>query len=484
MTERPAKPQGWWTTHPTMLSGCVHGTSEGTGDGLGDFEGIRRKLDFYLAAGISGFRLQHVGAYGDDYKWSGLVQQDWFDVDPHYGTMEDFRRLMADCREKDVRIILMAVPEYVGWHHPDYRAARQARDKGIEDPRVRWFEWKDDGGVLTCWDRPGCDVSSPGYMEAFLKHIGFWMDEGISGWDVDAVGTWHHLNLEALRKLTAYVVGRGGLVTAENMVLLHDITKQGGFNAGTGYLRHEFYSELKAMTEHRADYIREALKVRRDLIDLGMFPYQQFGDQSYSLLTSHWWCHIHEMFKLQIAFNAVLPDQVWILGNALTFSDTTRKLEGARYHYGGIDWTGIREQEKNPDSIFSCVRRMFRLRAQHKELAIGDIEEVPTNCGQDVFAAIRTSEDLEARALVVFSFSESYRDVVVNLAGREPAGLVNYLSGERLACWNGSVRLPLHPYGFKLLRMEGRVRSGSGTVDMAASSAPIISPASGKGPTT
>jgi hypothetical protein len=80
------KPSGWWTTHPTLLTASVHGLVDGNGDGLGDFEGLRGKLDFFLEMGISGFRLQHVGLYGDDYKWSGLVQQDWYDVDPHYGT--------------------------------------------------------------------------------------------------------------------------------------------------------------------------------------------------------------------------------------------------------------------------------------------------------------------------------------------------------------------------------------------------------------
>ena len=80
--------------------------------------------------------MPHVGLYGDDYKWTGLVQQDWYKTDPHYGTMEEFDQLMQACKENDFKIVLMTVPEYVGWHHPDYLAALDAKEKGIDDPRI------------------------------------------------------------------------------------------------------------------------------------------------------------------------------------------------------------------------------------------------------------------------------------------------------------------------------------------------------------
>ena len=73
--------------------------------------------------GMTGLRLQQVTRFDDDFEWFGLLAKDWFDVDPLYGTKADFDRLMADFRERDIAIIAMAVPEYLGWNHPEYLAA-------------------------------------------------------------------------------------------------------------------------------------------------------------------------------------------------------------------------------------------------------------------------------------------------------------------------------------------------------------------------
>ncbi|MCY7419043.1 MAG: hypothetical protein LH650_11195, partial [Chloroflexi bacterium] len=218
--------------------------------------GAAWRLDFFHDAGFGAHRFQHVGRYGDDPQWSGLVQQDWFDVDQHYGTMADLDRLMSACAERDIAIIMMAVPEYVGWQHPLYVESRRAHDADADSREARWFEWNDDGTVVTCWDRLAPDCSNGEYFDAFLRHIGFWMDKGIQGFDAVAVPTWHNADQQTLRRFTSFVKDRGGFVTAENLVLQDELLRGGGFNAGTGRLRHESYNELSAIMEQSADPIR------------------------------------------------------------------------------------------------------------------------------------------------------------------------------------------------------------------------------------
>lgn len=57
--------------------------------------------------------------------------------------------------------------------------------------------------------------------------------------------------------------------------------RQGRFNAGTGVRRTQLYNELAAMLDRDADYIRRGMARRRQPIEFGMFPFQQFGDDMY-----------------------------------------------------------------------------------------------------------------------------------------------------------------------------------------------------------
>ena len=447
-----AKPTGWWTKHPTILNLSIAKMWDSNGDNFGDFEGIRQHLDYLKDLGISGLLLHQVTKFGDDFEWAGLVAQDWFDVDPLYGTLDDFDRLATDCKEKQLKLLAMAVPEYLGWDHPDYLAAQKARKEGKDDPRVSWFQWEDDGTVTTTWNHPGPDFNNLNYLEAYLEHIKFWMDRGISGWDVDSVAAWLNLNVKAVRKLTDYVKARGGFITSENMVLEHDIIRQGGFNAGTGFRRTQLYNETKAIHENDSNYIRQGLVTRQALIDYDMFPYQQLGDPEQPplpLITKM------PMWRLLVAFNATLPDQVWVSVNDLTYPIKPIKpppvIEGPRSVK--IDWEEIKRQEGDFNSPLEFFKRMFSLRIKEPALGIGEIEELPTDCRNLVFAALRTSEDGNERAVTVFNFGEAQRHVNIFLGDRAST-LINYLSGENVTTNSqGVLELRLGSYGFKLLQV-------------------------------
>jgi hypothetical protein len=223
----------------------------------------------------------------------------------------------------------------------------------------------------------------------------------------------------------------------------------GGFNAGTGRLRDELYDELRAIMEGSAEPIRRGLKVRDELISNGMFPYQQFGDTTHATITGSPAAHRLEMFKLQVAFNAALPDQVWIAAEALTFTDGSRGRPGLVF---SVDWPALEAQQSDPESAFSHVRRLFALRARQPELAIGHIQELETDAPEQVFAALRHSEDRGNRAIVVYNFSDRRRRV--RLRSPEAMGRFrNYLNGEVVVPEHGALEIDLRAFGYKLLEV-------------------------------
>jgi glycosidase len=443
-----------------MLALCAAGAWDSNGDGIGDFEGIRLHLDYLVKMGISGIWLIHVTRFDDDFEWHGLVAQDWFDVDPLYGTMADFDRLMSDCAKRDFKIILTSVPEYVGWHHPDYVAAKKAHDEGLEDSRKNWFLWEDDGTVTTVWSHPGPDLSNPDYMQAYLRHVKFWMDKGIAGWHADAVQSWLNLKLEAVQTLTGYVKQRGGLIMSEYNTRKHDIVRQGGFNAGSGEFRSRLYHETKAILEQDADYIRQGLSVRRELIDLGMFPYQQFGLEIFDQYTSKNPRHKLPMYRLQVAFNAALPDLVLAFANSIAYPTrklspgaTSENLKPERTSWY-LDLSEIEKQELDASSPLNFVRRMFGLRKEEKALSIGEIKEIHTDKRKAVFVALRISEDGTERAVTAFNFSSEFIDVTLLLKGSGISSLKNYLSGEIVhPDKEGNLAVRMGYFGFKFWKV-------------------------------
>ena len=92
------------------------------------------------------------------------------------------------------------------------------------------------------------------------------------------------------------------------------------------------------------------------------------------------------------------------------------------------------------------------LRAREKALAIGDMQELPTDRRKPVFAALRTSEDGTERAVTVFNFSAAPCRVRVTL-GEGIDALRNYLSGEVIGAEDGTLTVDLGRFGFKLFRV-------------------------------
>ena len=120
---------------------------------------------------------------------------------------------------------------------------------------------------------------------------------------------------------------------------------------------------------------------RRQLIELGMFPFQQFGDGLYERYSGRNLPWKLQMFRLQVAFNAALPDQVWAFANAIAFpNEPLRPLPSLDcVCWGQLDLAEIERQKSDPHSPYRFFRRMMALRAHEKALAIGDMQELPTD---------------------------------------------------------------------------------------------------------
>jgi glycosidase len=185
---------------------------DSNGDGVGDLEGIRRRLDHLRWLGIDGVWLSPI--FPSPMKDFGYDVSDYCDVDPLFGTLADLDRLVADAHARDLRLILDWVPNHSSDQHDWFRESRSSR----ESPRRDWYVWRDarpDGSLPNNWisnfggpawewdaktaqyylhmflkEQPDLNWRNPEVVAAMHDVLRFWLDRGVDGFRIDVVTTW------------------------------------------------------------------------------------------------------------------------------------------------------------------------------------------------------------------------------------------------------------------------------------------------------
>ena len=107
-------------------------------DGIGDFNGIRLKLDYLAALGVDCLWL--LPFYKSPLKDDGYDISDYYSVQPEYGTVEDFRLLLSDAHSRGMRVIADLVMNHCSDQNSWFREAISGR----ESPKRDWFVWSDE----------------------------------------------------------------------------------------------------------------------------------------------------------------------------------------------------------------------------------------------------------------------------------------------------------------------------------------------------
>lgn len=181
------------------------------GDGVGDLAGIERRLDHFLSLGVDAIWISPIcRSPMADY---GYDVADYCDVDPLFGTLADFDRLLAAAHERGIRLLLDFVPNHSSDRHPWFLESRSSRD----NPRRDWYLWRDpapDGGPPNNWisdfggsawewdeatgqyyyhaflkEQPDLNWRNPAVREAMFDALRFWLDRGVDGFRIDVL--WH-----------------------------------------------------------------------------------------------------------------------------------------------------------------------------------------------------------------------------------------------------------------------------------------------------
>ena len=179
------------------------------GDGIGDVEGLTRRIDHLAALGVTCIWLMPF--YPTPDRDDGYDVTDFYAVDPRLGTLGDLVELIRVARDRGIRVIADLLVNHTSAQHPWFRSARSDPDSPYRD----FYVWRDeppaDGpeGLVfpdaedSNWaydeeagayylhrfysHQPDLNITNPKVRDEIAKVVGFWLQLGLSGFRIDAV---------------------------------------------------------------------------------------------------------------------------------------------------------------------------------------------------------------------------------------------------------------------------------------------------------
>jgi alpha-glucosidase len=192
----------WWQ-HGIIYEIYPRSFQDSNGDGIGDLDGILQRLDYLVWLGVDAIWISPI--YPSPMADFGYDVADYCGIDPIFGTMEDFDRLLAEVHSRGLKMILDFVPNHTSDQHPWFLESRSSRD----NPKRDWYLWRDEpnnwlsnfGGSAWEWDettgqyyyhsflkqQPDLNWRNPAVQAAMFDVLRFWLRKGVDGFRVDVM---------------------------------------------------------------------------------------------------------------------------------------------------------------------------------------------------------------------------------------------------------------------------------------------------------
>src|SRR5689334_17131743 len=198
-----------WYKNAVIYCLSVGTYMDANGDGVGDFQGLLRRLDYLHGLGITAIWLMpfQTSPGRDD----GYDIADYYNVDPRYGTLGDFVEFAHGAKQRGIRVLIDLVVNHTSDQHPWFKDARKDpnskhrdwyvwakskpphADQGVVFPGVQKSTWSYDSEAKAWYFhrfydfQPDLNTSNPMVQAEILKIMGFWVQQGVSGFRMDAV---------------------------------------------------------------------------------------------------------------------------------------------------------------------------------------------------------------------------------------------------------------------------------------------------------
>jgi len=204
----------WWQTG-IIYQIYPRSFKDSNNDGIGDIPGIISKLDYLKDLGIKGIWVSPF--YPSPMKDFGYDISDYKDVNPIFGAMKDFDKLLDEAHKRNLKILIDLVPNHTSDEHKWFIESKKSKSNPYRDfyiwkdpkpngePPNNWLSWF--GGPAWEYDpktrqsyfhhflkgQPELNYANPKVLDAILNVIDFWLKKGVDGFRMDVIcNMWKH----------------------------------------------------------------------------------------------------------------------------------------------------------------------------------------------------------------------------------------------------------------------------------------------------
>lgn len=199
---QPSEPSGSpWYHHTTIYQIYPRSFYDSNGDGIGDIQGIIKKLDYIKEMGFETIWCSPF--FKSPQKDFGYDISDYTDIAPEYGTVADAEQLIQEVHKRGMRIVFDMVMNHSSDEHPWFKESASSRD----NPKADWYIWRDKPTLwrsslhMKGWHysperkqyywasflsfQPDLNYRNPDVKKAMFEAVKFWLHKGVDGYRLD-----------------------------------------------------------------------------------------------------------------------------------------------------------------------------------------------------------------------------------------------------------------------------------------------------------
>lgn len=464
----------------------VYSFADSDGDRYGDLNGLTAKLDYIAALGCNGIWLMPIMPSPSYHKYDVT---DYYDIDPLYGTLDDFQTLLEEAHARGIDVIIDLVVNHTSSEHPWFVSARTGEDAPYRD----YYNFVDEpqAGYNKAGDAyyesrfvatmPDLNLDNPAVRDEIEKIMRFWLELGVDGFRLDAVTSYYTGNPvknvaflswlgDTARAIDpdCYLVGEAW----EDLYTIADYAKSGidSFFCFPVSQREGYIAQILGgnVRQPGTSYGRVTLLLEEKLGDTIPAPF--LGNHDTPRVASFLGTADPARLKMAAGLLAMMRGSIFLyygeeIGMTGTDNDPNKRI--------GMLWTtraettfcppgttvatypfpSVAEQEADADSLLNYYRHAMLLRNRNPEIARGTSEML--DCADTDCCILRRTYAGES-ILIVLNIGREERALSLDAEALGYAALTDALvAGEgevTLARGRAADTLTLPPYAIAILR--------------------------------